>query len=126
MLQDTFKKFDEINTTACRWLMYNNKKDNKQLGVNKINFKDKSHLWFIRMLCNYTTFSENLIFTKNFIIYIYIKYILHVKAVRFKLYHCNDIIFIDPSQFIKEIELCFSDKDVTKRIYNNYYRREQK
>lgn len=126
MLQDTFKKFDEINTTACRWLMYNNKKDNKQLGVNKVNFKDKSHLWFIRMLCNYITFSENLIFTKNFVIYIYIKYILHVKAVRFKLYHCNDIIFIDPPQFIKEIELCFSDKDVTKRIYNNYYRREQK
>ena len=125
MLENSFKKFDEVNTTACRWLVYNNQTKNKQLGVNKIKFNDQSHLWFIRTLCNYAALTENLIFTKNFVIYIYIKYILRVKAARFKLYHSNDIIFIEVSQFIKEIEDCFNSPDITKRIYNNYYRRKR-
>ncbi|MDV3427648.1 MAG: hypothetical protein LIR50_11610 [Bacillota bacterium] len=120
-----YKKFDTVNTTACRWLMYNRTARGVELGLKYVNLRDKSHLWFIRTFCNYSTFSQNLIFTKNFIIYIYIKYILHVRAIRFKLSDSNRICFIEVPQFIKEVEESFG-KGITEQIYNTYYRRSKK
>ena len=95
------------------------------MGIGKIDFKNESHLWLLKIFCFYTTFSENLIFTKNLFIYLYIKHILHSGSIRLKLYHSNDIITIDTNLFIKEIEDTFSAPGITKEIYKNYYRRKR-
>ena len=121
-----YKKFDIINTTACRWLMYNRKIRKVELGLKDVDLRNKSHLWFVRAFCHYSTFSQNLIFTKNLVIYLYIKYRLHVRAIHLKLYHCDDICFIEAPQFIKEIEGSFGEKGITTKIYDIYYGRKKK
>lgn len=118
-----FCLFDNINTTAVRWLTWNSIKYNQPLGIKKFSRKNKIHLWLLHIMNSFSIGAgyENFYIDCSLIDYMYIKYIKkihHIKRVNNKI----DVFLIEPELFAKEVCEQFNKESIiVEDIYNQYW-----
>ncbi len=120
------KLYDSINTTAVRWLTYQQKVNAKPIGISNFDSKNIMHMWFLHMLESYRVFNN---YTEYYIDcglfeYLYIRYIKKFKGARRKK---KDYVMIKVDVFINELVECFKagvpdiKPSIIKEIYKEYW-----
>lgn len=120
------KLYDSINTTAVRWLTYQQRVNAKPIGIFNFDSKDITHMWFLHMLESYRVFNN---YTEYYVDcglfeYLYIRYIKKFKGARRK--KKTDAVMIKVDIFIQELIGSFEENlalspSIIKEIYREYW-----
>lgn len=120
------KLYDSINTTAVRWLTYQQRVNAKPIGIFNFDSKNITHMWFLHMLESYRVFNN---YTEYYIDcglleYLYIKYIKKFKGARRK--KKTDAVMIKVDIFIQELIDSFEENltlrpSIIEEIYKEYW-----
>lgn len=120
------KLYDSINTTAVRWLTYQQRVNAKSIGIFNFDSKDITHMWFLHMLESYRVFNN---YTEYYVDcglfeYLYIRYIKKFKGARRK--KKTDAVMIKVDIFIQELIGSFEENlalspSIIKEIYKEYW-----
>lgn len=120
------KLYDSINTTAVRWLTYQQRINAKPIGIFNFDSKNITHMWFLHMLESYRVFNNYIEYYIDcgLLEYLYIRYIKKFKGARRKK---KDYVMIKVDVFINELIECFKagvpdiKPNIIEEIYKEYW-----
>lgn len=118
-----YEIYDNINTLAVKWLIWNAKERNVELGIKQFKSNNKSHMWLLHIMNNYSIASgyKDFFLDSSFRDYFFIKWIKHFSHARMKAEEI-ETLFIEPDIFIKEVTEKFNvNPEVIEDIYDTYW-----
>ena len=122
-INENLNLFDQINTTAARWLIWNSKERKQLLGIREFSRKDKTHLWLLRIMNAFSVAAgyEDFYLDCSWIDFLYVRYIMkmdHVKKMNGKV----DAFLIESKLFAKEVCNYFAKEEkIVEDIYDEYW-----
>ena len=125
MNDEKLKLYDNINTLATRWLIWNASERNQPIGIKKFNWKNKTDLWLLNLMRSYGVFNGYVVYFLDcpFLIYFYMRYIYKDRYIRWAKREKN-VFLIEPELFAKEVCSNFGvNGSITEEIYDEYWRK---
>lgn len=123
-LETELNLYDNINTWAVRWLIWNAEDKKINLGIKQFNRHNKMHLWLLYMMNSYSIARgyETIYINCSFWSYLWLKYIKGLKQVqRWRI--GDKALLIEPLTFAKELCKGFNEApQITEKIYDTYWR----
>ena len=116
--------FDQINTLAARWLVWNSRDKKMPLGIKGFSRKNSTHMWLLYVMNSVNIATDYLDFYLDcsWIDYLYIKFIRKIKHVK-KINKNTSVFLIDPNIFANEVCKNFQQtEDIVSYIYDEYWR----
>lgn len=116
--------FDEINTLAARWLVWNSKERKKPLGIKGFKRKNVTHMWLLHIMASFSVAAgyQDVYLDCSWIDYLYIRFIKKFHYIK-KMNKKVDAFLIEPELFAKEVCSNFNcSEDIVKYIYDEYWR----
>lgn len=123
-MENSYNKYDFINTVAVRWLQYNSKSHGQQIGLTGFNYKNINHLWLLQQFKSYSIYNSycNFYIKTNYFVYLYLKYFKGFSKLKFTKNKNKKYLLIESNLFIKELlEYVREDIGILSEIYNSYY-----
>lgn len=115
--------YDNINTMAARWLVWNSKERKQPLGIKNFTRKNKIHLWLLWVMISFSvaTGYKDFYLDCSWFDYFYIRYIKRIKHIK-KMNGIVDVFLIEPELFAKEVcERFDMDSKTVEDIYDMYW-----
>ena len=125
-LTELYEIYDNINTLAVRLLIWNAKEKKANLGIKQFKCNNKSHMWLLHIMNNYSIASgyQDFFLDSSFRDYFFIRWIKHFEHAHMKTDEINTF-FIEPDIFIKEVTEKFdANPEIVKDIYDAYWGKE--
>ena len=119
--------YDNVNTTACRWLQYNRKAANLPLGIKQLGRKNIIHQWLLKQLLFVSVYNqyEPIYIQGSFIDYIYLRYFQGIKQLRWATKHNKDKVYlIDAAIFCDELIEAFNrtnEQQINSKTFEDIY-----
>ena len=115
--------YDNINTTAARWLVWNSKERKQPLGIKNFSKNDQKDLWLLHLMISFSvaTGYSDFYLDCSWIDYLYIKYIKKIKHIK-KMNGKVDVFLIESDLFAKEVcEHFDKESEIVEDIYVIYW-----
>ena len=125
-LNELYEIYDSINTLAVRWLVWNANERKVALGIKDFKANNKSHMWFLNIMNNYSVASgyKDFYLDSSFRDYFFIRWIKHFSHAHMKEKD-TETLFIEPDIFIREVTEHFNvNPEIVEDIYDAYWRKE--
>ena len=122
--EDDLNLFDQINTLAARWLVWNSKQRKQSLGIKKFTRKNASHMWLLYIMnsVSVATGYSDFYIDCSWIDYLYVRFIRKMRHVK-KINRNTNTFLIEPEIFIKEVCENFDQtENIVGYIYDKYWR----
>lgn len=124
---DFFDLYDNVNTTACRWLQYNRNAAKLPLGIKHFGRKNTIHQWLLKQLLFVSVYNqyEPIYIQGSFMDYIYLRYFQGIKQLRLVTKRNKDEVYlIDTAIFCDELVDAFNkanEKQISLKTFEDIY-----
>ena len=115
--------YDSIIETAVKWLLWNRREHESDIGFSHIDELSERNLWLIQVGDIYSTVSGGRPIYMNFSFnYLYLRYIKKIRHLR-RYSKKKDIFMIDADGFLEDLAFSHNvDESIFAKIYKEYYK----
>lgn len=123
MEQKDYQTFDSIVETSMKWLLWNYRENDCDLGFSNLTSLSERNLWLMNIGNIYSTVSGGRpIYLKFSLRYLYLKYVKRFKQLRFATKR-HQIFWIDTDAFLEDVRQAFNQNEkIFAEIYQEYYK----